>query len=88
MRVGDRVDSHRMAGGVRLEGAVTTVAEVITDNGNLTGANLLANVDPAPNWVRLARRVPVRITIDIAALPKGMRAGHGHGRHDRGVAAH
>ncbi|HEX8776544.1 MAG TPA: efflux transporter periplasmic adaptor subunit, partial [Rhodanobacter sp.] len=38
-------------------GAVTGVAQVITDNGNPAGTNLLATVNTTLNWVRLARRV-------------------------------
>jgi len=72
LRVGDPVDIRLMAGGVHLKGTITGIARGITDNDNPAGANLLANVNPTFNWVRLAQRVPVRIAIDAAALPKGM----------------
>jgi Multidrug resistance efflux pump len=72
LRVGDPVDIRLMAGGVRLKGTITGIARGITDSDNPTGANLLADVNPTFNWVRLAQRVPVRIAIDAAALPKGM----------------
>jgi len=70
--VGDPVDIRLMAGGVHLKGRITGIARGITDSDNPTGANLLADVNPTFNWVRLAQRVPVRIAIDTAALPKGM----------------
>jgi len=72
LRVGDPVDIRLMAGGVHLKGTITGIARGITDSDNPTGANLLADVNPTFNWVRLAQRVPVRIAIDTAALPKGM----------------
>jgi len=72
LRVGDPVDIRLMAGGVHLKGTITGIARGITDSDNPTGANLLADVNPTFNWVRLAQRVPVRIAIDTAALPRGM----------------
>ena len=72
LRVGDPVDIRLMAGGVHLKGTITGIARGITDSDNPTGANLLADVNPTFNWVRLAQRVPVRIAIDTAVLPRGM----------------
>ncbi|WP_329741787.1 HlyD family secretion protein [Dyella sp. A6] len=72
LRVGDPVDIRLMAGGVHLKGTITGIARGITDSDNPTGSNLLANVNPTFNWVRLAQRVPVRIAIDTASVPKGM----------------
>src|SRR6185312_12936385 len=72
LRVGDPVDIRLMAGGVHLKGTITGIARGITDSHNPTGANLLADVKPTYNWVRLAQRVPVLNAIDTAPLPKGM----------------
>jgi multidrug resistance efflux pump len=72
LHVGDPVDIRLLAGGVHLQGSITGIARGITDSDNPTGSNLLANVNPTFNWVRLAQRVPVRIAIDTASLPKGM----------------
>ena len=69
LRVGDPVDIRLMAGGVHLKGTITGIARGITDSDNPTGANLLADVNPTFNWVRLAQRVPVRIAIDTGHLP-------------------
>ncbi len=43
----------------------------IADRDRNTGANLLPNVNPTFNWVRLAQRIPVRIALD--RVPDGMR---------------
>lgn len=45
-------------------GHVESFAEGITDRDRSTGANLLPNVNPTFNWVRLAQRIPVRVAID------------------------
>ena len=39
-------------------------AHGITDADSPTGSDLLANVNPTYNWVRLAQRIPVRIVFD------------------------
>lgn len=72
LRVGDPVDIRLMAGGVRLKGTITGIARGISDSGNPPGSDLLADVNPTFDWVRLAQRIPVRITIDPASIPKGV----------------
>ena len=47
-----------------LHGHVESIAHGITDRDNPTDVRLLANVNPSFNWVRLAQRVPVRISLD------------------------
>ena len=69
LRVGDPVNIRLMAGGARLKGQITGIARGITDRDNPTGSDLLADVNPTFNWVRLAQRVPVRIAIDTEHLP-------------------
>jgi multidrug resistance efflux pump len=69
LRIGDQVTIRLMAGGVSLKGQITGVARGITDRDNPTGSDLLADVNPTFNWVRLAQRVPVRIAIDTSQLP-------------------
>src|SRR5262249_11929205 len=63
-----RVDMQMMDG-ARLQGHIESVAHGITDRDATTGRELLADVNPTFNWVRLAQRIPVRIHIDMA--PKG-----------------
>jgi len=72
LHAGDPVDIRLMAGGVHLAGTITGIAHGITDRDNPAGGDLLADVNPTFNWVRLAQRVPVRIAIDTSRLPPGM----------------
>ena len=71
IRVGDPVDIRLMSGGTHLNGTVEGIARGITDSADPLGADLLANVNPTFNWVRLAQRVPVRIRIDTDHMPAG-----------------
>jgi multidrug resistance efflux pump len=52
-------------------GHVESFAEGITDRDRSTGQNMLPNVNPTFNWVRLAQRIPVRIAID--QVPSSVR---------------
>ncbi|MET3653673.1 HlyD family secretion protein [Dyella japonica] len=72
LRVGDPVTIRMLSGGIHLKGRITGVARGITDRDNPTGRDLLADVNPTFNWVRLAQRVPVRVDIDEASEPKGL----------------
>jgi len=47
-----------------LRGHVQSVAAGIEDRDRSNGVNLLPNVNPTFNWVRLAQRIPVRIMLD------------------------
>jgi len=69
LRVGDPVQIRLLSGGIHFGGRITGVARGITDRDNPTGSDLLADVNPTFNWVRLAQRVPVRIAIDEATVP-------------------
>ncbi|WP_375787177.1 efflux RND transporter periplasmic adaptor subunit [Bradyrhizobium sp. Pha-3] len=64
IRVGDKAQVPLMGEPVRLTGHVESIAAGIADRDRTDGANLLANVNPTFSWVRLAQRVPVRITLD------------------------
>jgi multidrug resistance efflux pump len=72
LHVGDPVDIRLMSGGAHFGGRITGFARGITDRDNPTGSDLLADVNPTFTWVRLAQRVPVRIAIDEASVPKGL----------------
>ena len=55
----------RMIGDTRwIEGHVDSIAAGIEDRERGGSSNLLANVNPTFNWVRLAQRIPVRIQLD------------------------
>jgi RND family efflux transporter MFP subunit len=55
----------RMIGEVGvLSGHVQGIAAAIDDRERQGSSNLLANVNPTFNWVRIAQRIPVRIELD------------------------
>ncbi|MCK8783123.1 HlyD family secretion protein [Roseomonas sp. NAR14] len=54
-----------------IRGHVESIAGGIVDRERGEGTNLLANVNPTFNWVRLAQRIPVRIALD--EVPPGIR---------------
>jgi multidrug resistance efflux pump len=43
---------------------VHSIAAAIADRERTPTSNLVANINPTFNWVRLAQRVPVRIVLD------------------------
>ena len=47
-----------------LRGHVESIAAGIEDRERTPSSNLLANVNPTFNWVRLAQRIPVRVELD------------------------
>ncbi len=64
IHVGDQASVLLMGAGEALEGHVESFSEGIADRDRSTAANLLPNVNPTFNWVRLAQRIPVRVAID------------------------
>lgn len=71
IHIGSPVDVHIMGEPRHLSGHVQSIAAGIEDRDRSAGSNLLPNVNPTFNWVRLAQRVPVRITLD--AVPADVR---------------
>ena len=67
IQVGDRVAIRLMGNDVPLRGRVESIAAGIEDRDRAQGASLLADVNPTFSWVRLAQRVPVRVSLD--AIP-------------------
>ncbi|AIZ34017.1 HlyD family secretion protein [Pseudomonas parafulva] len=68
VKPGDRAELQMMSGEV-LQGHVQSIARGIYDRDNPQSRELVADVNPTFNWVRLAQRVPVRIHID--EVPEG-----------------
>jgi multidrug resistance efflux pump len=64
IHLGDLVTVTLMGVRQPLEGHVESFAEGITDRDRSIGPNMLPNVNPTFNWVRLAQRIPVRVAID------------------------
>jgi RND family efflux transporter MFP subunit len=69
VKLGNKAEIKLMSGGT-LEGHVESISRGIYDRDNPQSRELLADVNPTFNWVRLAQRVPVRIHID--KVPDGM----------------
>ncbi|MEE1947603.1 HlyD family secretion protein [Pseudomonas alcaligenes] len=68
IRVGASAEVILMSGSEPLQGKVQSISRGITDRNAAADAQLLADVEPTFNWVRLAQRIPVRIELD--QLPK------------------
>jgi multidrug resistance efflux pump len=75
LKPGVRVEIHLMSGGPALQGHVEGISRGITDRDNPNGPQLLANVNPTFEWVRLAQRIPTRIHIDN--VPDGVLVSSG-----------
>lgn len=62
--VGDPVDVILMSGDTHLDGRVAGIGRGIADSNTALNQQLLPQVEPTFSWVRLAQRVPVRISLD------------------------
>ncbi|MCO7613188.1 MULTISPECIES: efflux RND transporter periplasmic adaptor subunit [Pseudomonas] len=75
IRVGDPVKVWLMSAGDALQGHVQSISRGITDRNATPDGQLLAEVEPTFNWVRLAQRIPVRIQLD--KVPEGINLSAG-----------
>jgi RND family efflux transporter MFP subunit len=64
VHVGDAVHVRLIGETEPLRGHVDSIAAGIEDRERSPSSNLLANVNPTFNWVRLAQRIPVRVRLD------------------------
>ncbi|HEX6704127.1 MAG TPA: HlyD family secretion protein [Albitalea sp.] len=64
LQVGDAVRVRLLGETQPLYGHVHSIAAGIEDRERSASSNLLANVNPTFNWVRLAQRIPVRVRLD------------------------
>lgn len=71
VHVGDAVRVRLIGEGDTLRGHVDSIAAGIDDRERSPSSNMLANVNPTFNWVRLAQRIPVRVRLD--ELPEDRR---------------
>jgi len=74
VKVGDQAEIKLMSGGT-LQGHVESISRGIYDRDNPQSRELLADVNPTFNWVRLAQRVPVRVKIDSVPADVMLAAG-------------
>jgi|TARA_R110001583_G_scaffold195156_1_gene369732 multidrug resistance efflux pump len=71
IHVGDQATIHIVGEDQPLTGHVEGLSAGIYDRERTTAAGtLLANVNPTFSWIRLAQRIPVRISID--QVPAGI----------------
>ncbi|MBA1203330.1 efflux RND transporter periplasmic adaptor subunit [Pseudomonas capeferrum] len=75
IHAGDSVKVWLMSAGEPLQGHVQSISRGITDSNTTPDGQLLAEVEPTFNWVRLAQRIPVRIHLD--EIPVGMNLSAG-----------
>lgn len=72
---GDQVEIRLLGNAPVLKGHIESFARGISDHDNPTSRELLSDVNPVFNWVRLAQRVPVRVKIDY--IPEQVRLAAG-----------
>jgi RND family efflux transporter MFP subunit len=70
IRIGAPVEVWLMGAGEPFEGEVESISRGISDRNASPDGQLLADVEPTFNWVRLAQRIPVRIKLQ--AVPPGL----------------
>lgn len=75
IQVGDKVKVWLMSAGEPMEGEVQSISRGITDRNTTPDSQLLAEVEPTFNWVRLAQRIPVRIKLDKVPTDVTLSAG-------------
>ncbi len=64
IEIGDPVTVKLMSQNERIEGRVESISRGIADRERTTSGNLLQNINPAFNWVRLVQRIPVRVALE------------------------
>jgi len=69
IHVGDAARVRLLGESVTLQGHVDSIAGGIDDRERGLSSNLLANINPTFNWVRLPQRIPVRVKLDPASTP-------------------
>lgn len=75
IQVGAKVKVWLMSAGEPMEGEVESISRGITDRNATPDSQLLAEVEPTFNWVRLAQRTPLRIK--FAKVPEGVQLSAG-----------
>ncbi|MFP8973376.1 HlyD family secretion protein, partial [Pseudomonas aeruginosa] len=74
-RVGMRARVRLMSGDQPSDGTGESNSSGITARNSTPDGQLLANVEPTCNWVRLAQRIPVRIRLDQVPADVHLSAG-------------
>jgi len=64
IHIGDRARISLMGDDRLFDGHVESIAAGVEDHDRVNSTRFLANINPTFNWVRLAQRIPVRISVD------------------------
>ncbi len=64
VKLGDHVEITPLGSNKVLHGTVNSVAAAVTDSSSSDSSDGLASIDSNLEWVRLAQRVPVKITLN------------------------
>jgi RND family efflux transporter MFP subunit len=75
LKIGQPVHVTVMGEPRPLNGHIQSIASGIEDRDRQLGSSMLPNVNPTFSWVRLAQRVPVRISLDQAPADLRLIAG-------------
>ncbi|MGE8044708.1 efflux RND transporter periplasmic adaptor subunit [Pseudomonas monteilii] len=75
VHVGDPVQVWLMSAGEPLAGRIDSISRGINDRNTTPDGQLLAEVEPTFNWVRLAQRIPVRIRLEQVPADRVLSAG-------------
>ncbi|MBL1270883.1 MAG: HlyD family secretion protein [Oceanospirillales bacterium] len=75
VRVGQKARITLLSGGEKLSGEVVSIARGIADSNTSSDNQMLPQVQQAFNWVRLAQRIPVDITLDTLPDDVNISAG-------------
>lgn len=65
IHIGDAAQVIPMSGAPAIHGVVQSIVAGIAERDRSVGSNLLPDINPTFNWVRLAQRIPVRIKLDL-----------------------
>jgi RND family efflux transporter MFP subunit len=72
---GDPVEVWLMSAGAPIAGRIDSISRGINDRNTTPDGQLLAEVEPTFNWVRLAQRIPVRIRLEQVPAGTVLSAG-------------
>ncbi len=75
IRISDRVSVRLMGESQLVYGHVESIAPAIFDRERTPTGDLVANINPTFNWVRLVQRVPVRVRLDPGTIDVRLIAG-------------
>ncbi|KFJ43359.1 HlyD family secretion protein [Francisella philomiragia] len=70
IKIGDKANIELMSGGELLHGHVISIGKAVADNNTDVNSQLLPKVQQTYDWVRLSKRIPIDIALDV--IPKSV----------------